>query len=97
MVKRLRWFPWLEVACGVVCIPLFVAFMHMMDMKHAVPSSYSNRSPAPIALGFSFVFSSYGVVRFMFVHPALLITFPFLVFAGYILFGAVFIFFGSIF
>ena len=97
MVKRLRWFPWLEVACGVTCIPLLVAFAHMMDMKHVVPSSYSNRSPAPIALGLSFVFSTYAVVRLMFVHPALLVTFPFLVFGGYVVLGAALIFFGSIF
>jgi hypothetical protein len=97
MVKRFRWFPWLELACAAACVPLLFAFSRMMDLKHAIPASYSNRSPAPIALGLSIVAAVYITVRLMFVHLGLVVTFPLLVIGGYVVIGAILLFLGGIF
>ena len=97
MVKRHRWFPWLELVCAVACVPLLLAFFRVTELKHLVLESYSNRSPAPIGLGLSIVVSIYITIRLMFIHAGLILTFPLLVVTVYILIGAIMLFLGAIF
>lgn len=97
MVKRHRWFPWLELACAVACIPLLFALSRVTELKHLVLESYSSRSPAPIGLGLSIVVAIYITIRLMFIHAGLILTFPLLVVTVYVLIGAILLFFGAIF
>lgn len=95
-MKHHRWFPWLELACAVACIPLLLAFSRVTDFKHLVLESYSNRSPAPISLGLSIVVAIYITIRLMFIHVGLVLTFPLLVVTIYVLIGAILLFLGAI-
>ena len=97
MVKRHRWFPWLELACVVACIPLLLALSRVTELKHLVLESYSSRSPAPIGLGLSIIVAIYITIRLMFIHAGLILTFPLLVITFYILIGAILLFLGAIF
>ena len=97
MVKRHRWFPWLELVCAVACVPLLLAFFRVTELKHLVLESYSNRSPAPIGLGLSIIVAIYFTIRLMFIHAGLILTFPLLVITFYILIGAILLFLGAIF
>ena len=97
MVKRHRWFPWLELACAAACIPLLFALSRVTELKHLVLESYSSRSPAPIGLGLSIVVAIYITIRLMFIHAGLILTFPLLVVTVYILIGAIMLFLGALF
>ena len=63
-----------------------------MALKHVAPESYSNRSGAPVAAWLALVFALYVVTRLASIHVGLIIIFPFLWFAGYLVFGAAVLF-----
>ena len=96
-MPRPRWFPWLELACAIACVPLLFALSRITDLKHITLESYSNRSPAPVALGLSIVVATYFTIRLMFVHLGLVVIFPLLVVGGYVVIGAILLFLGEIF
>ena len=94
-MKRHQWFPWLELACAVACVPLLLAFSRVTDLRHLVLESYSTRSPAPLALGLSIIVAVYITIRLMFIHVGLVFTFPLLAVAIYVLIGAILLFIGG--
>ena len=96
-MNRPRWFPVLEIAAFLLCIPAFVMFSHLMDIKHAAPENYSNRSGAHVALWFAAVLALYGTTRLALVHLGMIVVLPVLFFVLYVVCGALVVLFGSVF
>ena len=72
-------------------------FWHLMDIKHATPENYSNRSGAPIAFWLAAIFALYGTIRLALIHLGMIAAAPVLFVILYIVCGALVIFFGSVF
>lgn len=72
-------------------------FSHLMDIKHATPQNYSNRSGAPVALWFSAVLALYGTTRLALIHLGMIVALPILLVILYFVCGALVVLFGSVF
>jgi hypothetical protein len=96
-MSRPRWFPILEITALLFCIPAFVMFSQLMDIKHATPENYSNRSGAHVALWFAAVLALYGTIRLALIHLGMIVALPVLFVVLYVVCGALVVLFGSVF
>ncbi|MCX6856680.1 MAG: hypothetical protein NTV80_17455 [Verrucomicrobia bacterium] len=88
-----------EVICMIIFVLLAIYTTHMIHHdSHVDSSTYSNRSLALPAGGFSFVITSYFAIRLDMISGMIrILLWPFAFFGGYLLIGLLLIFLNQVF